>query len=212
MGLFDFLRRPTARTPPQPALEIPLFPLNTVLFPGGIQRLKIFEQRYLDMAAHCLRQRSPFGICLIASGQETGPAAKPHAIGTLAEIVEADMPQLGILHLTVRGTRRFRLLNHAAQADQLLVGQAEMLAEPEATPFPENRQRLLPVLQRVLKDMGEAQFPLPHHLEEATWVGYRLVEILPVQGLAKQKLLELDDPLVRLEILERYLDQRGVLG
>ena len=109
MGWFDFMRSPGGTS--IETLSIPLFPLNTVLFPGGLQPLKIFEQRYLDMAAACLKNNSPFGICLIDKGGEVGQAATPHAVGTLANIANWEMEQLGILMITAQGGRRFRIID-----------------------------------------------------------------------------------------------------
>lgn len=208
MGWFDFIRSPGGNA--VETLHIPLFPLNTVLFPGGIQPLKIFEQRYLDMAAACLKENTPFGICLIDAGSEVGEAAVPHPIGTLASIANWEMEQLGILMIDAVGSRRFRILDHEVGANRLLMATVELLAEP-TVPLPQNRERLLPLLQRVVNDLGPERMPAPHRYDDAAWVGYRLTEVLPVQNLAKQKLLELDDPLARLEILEKFLDQRKLL-
>ena len=209
MAWFDFIRSPGGGS--VETLRIPLFPLNTVLFPGGVQALKIFEQRYLDMAAACLKDNTPFGICLIEAGGEVGEAAVPHPFGTLAHITDWDMEQLGLLMISTRGGRRFRVLDHEVGADKLLMATAELLAEPE-TPLPQARERLLPLLQRIVSDLGPERMPEPHRFGDAAWVGYRLTEILPIQNLAKQRLLELDDPLSRLEILEKFLDQRKLLG
>lgn len=209
MAWFDFIRSPGGGSVETP--RIPLFPLNTVLFPGGVQALKIFEQRYLDMAATCLKDNTPFGICLIEAGGEVGEAAVPHPFGTLAHITDWDMEQLGLLMISTRGGRRFRVLDHEVGADKLLMATAELLAEPE-TPLPQARERLLPLLQRIVSDLGPERMPEPHRFGDAAWVGYRLTEILPIQNLAKQRLLELDDPLSRLEILEKFLDQRKLLG
>lgn len=207
MGLFSFLRRKVGPAP----LEIPLFPLNTVLFPGGTLSLKIFEQRYLDMAAACMKERSAFGVCLIVEGNEIGAPAEPHTVGTLAEIVDWDMAQLGILLVTARGGRRFRILEKRVEADRLLRARIEILPDHAATALPAERQRLLPLLERIVSDQGSERMPEPHRYDSAEWVGCRLSEILPVQNVAKQKLLELEDPLVRLEILEKFLDQRKLL-
>lgn len=209
MAWFDFIRSPGGGS--VETLRIPLFPLNTVLFPGGVQALKIFEQRYLDMAAACLKDNTPFGICLIEAGGEVGEAAVPHPFGTLAHITDWDMEQLGLLMISTRGGRRFRVLDHEVGADKLLMATVELLAEPE-TPLPQARERLLPLLQRIVSDLGPERMPEPHRFGDAAWVGYRLTEILPIQNLAKQRLLELDDPLSRLEILEKFLDQRKLLG
>ena len=192
-------------------IDIALFPLNTVLFPDGVLSLKVFEQRYLDMAATCLRDKSPFGVCLIASGHEVGAAAVPHAIGTLAQIALADMPQLGILLLTVRGGRRFRVVSQATQPDGLLRAQVELLAEAPPQAVQEAQQGLVPLLRKIASDLGPEKMPEPHRFDDAAWVGYRLSEVVPVQALAKQKLLELDDPLSRLEVIFAYLAQRKLV-
>jgi len=210
MGWFDFMRSPGGTS--VETLRIPLFPLNTVLFPGGLQPLKIFEQRYLDMAAACLKDDSPFGICLIDQGGEVGEAAVPHSVGTLASIANWEMEQLGILMITAQGGRRFRIIETRVAAGNLLEGTVELLAETGPTPLPQERERLLPLLQRIVNDLGPERIPEPHRYDDAEWVGYRITEVLPIQNLAKQKLLELDDPLVRLEILEKYLSQRKLIG
>ena len=208
MGILAFLHRPE---PPAP-LEIPLFPLRTVLFPEGLLPLKVFEQRYMDMVATCMKTKTPFGVCLIASGGETGAAAQPHDVGTLAEITSCDMEQLGILLLTVKGGRRFRIKATTVAGDQLLTATVDLLPAAPPQPLPAERRRLLPLLHKVVNDLGSERIGTPHRFDDAEWVGNRITEILPVQNLAKQKLLELDDPLARLEILEKYLDQRHLLS
>ena len=210
MGWFDFVRSPGGTS--VETLRIPLFPLNTVLFPGGLQPLKIFEQRYLDMAAACMKDNSPFGICLIDKGGEVGRAAVPHGVGTLASISNWEMEQLGILMITAQGGRRFRIIETQIGDGHLLEGTVELLAEASPTPLPPERERLLPLLQRIVGDLGPERIAEPHRYDDAEWVGYRITEVLPIQNLAKQKLLELDDPLARLEILEKYLSQRKLLG
>lgn len=210
MGWFDFLRSPFGSG--VETREIPLFPLNAVLFPGGRLPLKVFEQRYLDMCAACLKDDAPFGVCLIDRGSETGQPATPHPLGTLATIADWDMEQLGILTITAVGGRRFRILESRSGPDRLLRAKVELLAEAAPTPLPGERLRLLPLLRKIVSDLGNARIPEPHRYDDADWVGYRITEVLPIQNLAKQKLLELEDPLARLEVLERYLDQRKLLG
>ena len=192
-------------------MTLPIFPLSVVLCPGGRLALKVFEPRYLDMAAECMRTGAPFGVCLIASGKEVGGAAEPHAVGTLASISNADMEQLGVLMLTVRGGRRFRIVSQHVQSDGLLKAEVEMLVEPAACAVPAALHGLIPLLRRIAADRGPDRFPAPHAFDDAAWVGYRLTEIVPVQPLAKQKLLELDDPLARLEVLHTYLAQRKLV-
>lgn len=215
MSWRNFLRKvttPSAPTlPERERLEIPLFPLGGVLCPGGVLSLKVFEQRYLDMAAACMKRHTPFGVCLIASGKEVGEPAIPHEVGTLAHIDVGDMPQLGILMLSVRGGRRFRILSKTTQADGLLRAQVELLDEQPGRTIPEAQLGMLPLLKKVASDLGPEKMPEPHEFDDAAWVGYRLTEIVPVQALAKQKLLELDDPVSRLEILYTYLAQRKLV-
>lgn len=208
MGWFDFGRTPHAL--PVDLQDIPLFPLGTLLLPGGQLGLQLFEQRYLDMAAACLRSESAFGICLIADGEEVGKAAKPHPVGTLAEIVDWDMEQLGILKIRVNGGPRFRILETTVGETQLLNGRVEIIRDGTPLPFPSERQRLRPLLQRILKEYGE-RIPQPHAADDPAWVSFRLIEVMPIPNLAKQKLLELDDPLIRLELIEQYLEQRKLL-
>jgi Lon protease-like protein len=164
------------------------------------------------MAANCMRENSPFGICLIANGGETGLAAEPHMVGTIATIGNWEMEQLGILMITAKGGRRFRIMEVKTGPGNLLQASVEILAEAMPTALPPERKRLLPLLERVVRDLGNERIPEPHQYDDAEWVGYRITEVLPINNLAKQKLLELEDPLVRLEILEKFLDQRNLLG
>ena len=210
MGWFGFPSPPDDEPPVR--MEIPLFPLNAVLFPGGVLPLRIFEQRYLDMTAACMKEAGAFGICLIASGDEAGGIAEPHPVGTLAHITDWEMEQLGILQVTVRGEQRFRILEKTIGANNLLRATVEIINDDGPLPVPLERQRLLPLLRRIASDMGPTRIPEPHRYDDAEWVGFRITEILPVQNLAKQKLLELEDPISRLEILEKFLDQRKLLG
>lgn len=215
MSWLSFFHRTTPEGASEPAaqqtMDIPLFPLRAVLFPGGVLSIKVFEQRYLDMAAACMKEKVPFGVCLIASGREVGKPAVPHGIGTLAHIRRGDMPQLGILMLDVSGGQRFRIISQVARPDGLLGAQVTLLDEPAHQEIPQAQKGLLPLLQKIAADLGPEKMPPPHAFDDATWVGYRLTEAVPVQALAKQKLLELEDPVSRLEILHTYLAQRNLV-
>ncbi len=192
--------------------SLPLFPLQTVLFPGGVLPLRIFEPRYMDMAGECLRTKAPFGICLISEGEEVGAPAVPHLIGTTARILSWDMPQTGILQVTVRGERRFRILGCEAGKNGLIRGQVEMLPESVIEALPEVAAALVPLLKLIAADLGLERLPEPHCFDDAEWVGMRFSEVLPVSNLARQKLLELDKPRDRLEVIWRFLEQKGLLG
>ena len=197
----------------EPALDdLPLFPLNTVLFPGGVLPLRVFEARYMDMTRECLKHDQPFGVCLIREGAEVGTPAKPEGVGCLAYITHWDMQQLGLLQLRTRGGRRFRVLDSSVAGQGLLRARAELLPDETDADVPAQFTALPDLLRLVIADKSEAIFAEPHAFDSASWVGYRLSEILPVPLPAKQKLLELDGALTRLEILYRFLEQRGLVG
>ncbi len=160
-----------------------LFPLNTVLFPGGRLPLRIFEQRYMEMAKACLRDDTPFGVCLIRDGAEVGAPATPVEIGCLARIAAWDMPQLGMLHIIARGEQRFRI--HA--------------------PVPEQCKSCVRLLERVIAQQGDGLFEPPHRFDSSAWVSARLAEFLPLPLSAKQELFELTDARARLERLNNLL-------
>lgn len=191
---------------------LPLFPLHSVLFPGGVLNLRVFEARYLDMVGQCMRTETTFGVCLIAEGEEVGKPALAHGVGTEAKIVDWDMSEPGILGLTIRGVRRFRVLEQIAADDGLLTGRIEWFDEVPPAPVADRHAALLPLMNMIIRDAGERVIPPPHHLDDAAWVGYRYAEVLPVQALAKQRLLELEDSDLRLNIIQEYLRQQGLLG
>jgi len=193
-------------------VEIPLFPLGTVLFPNGVLPLKLFEARYLDMAARCMRANAPFGVCLIREGGEVGASAVPHGVGSIARITGWDMDKPGLLFITTRGGERFRIVEQTTRPDRLLTAHITLLPEPLVQPVPDALADVLPLLRAIVADAGEETFPLPHRFDDASWVGYRLAEILPIPVQARQRLLELDEPISRLEIIQAYLRQHKLLG
>jgi Lon protease-like protein len=171
-----------------------------VLFPGGRLPLRIFEQRYMEMAKVCLKEGSPFGVCSIREGQEVGAPATPSEVGTLASIVAWDMPQLGLLHVTARGSRRFRILERRVQRDGLARASIELLNDEVDAAIPDSLSRCVKLLERVIEQHPEL-LERPHRLDSCCWVGSRLAELLPLPLDAKQGLLELDDARTRLERL-----------
>ena len=171
-----------------------------MLFPGGRLPLRIFESRYMDMAKACLKDGSPFGVCLIREGAEVGVPATPNSVGTLAKIVDWDMPQLGVLQVTARGERRFRILERRVQPDGLARGRVEILPEETDRVPPENLSRCVKLLERVM-EQHPGLIERPHRLDSCSWVASRLAELLPLPLDARQALLELDDARARLERL-----------
>ena len=190
--------------------RLPLFPLKTVLFPEGVLPLRVFEPRYMDMVTRCMREGTSFGVCLIAAGEEVGETAVPHPVGTEAHIEQWDMEQPGLLSLLTRGGRRFRVLDHEVERNGLLVAEVRWLEEPAPQPMPNAQLDLLPLLQTIVAELGD-RLPPPHRFEDAGWVGARYAELLPIPLRAKQSLLELDDVLSRLEILQQFLRDQGLL-
>jgi Lon protease-like protein len=184
--------------------DLPLFPLNTVLFPGGRLPLRIFEQRYMEMAKACLRDGSPFGVCLIREGREVGAPATPVGVGCLARIAQWDMPQLGLLQVTALGEQRFRILERTVEASGLARATVQMLEGDVDAAVPEGCAGCVRLLERVIEQQA-GLFAAPHRLDSASWVSSRLAEILPLPLAAKQELLELADARTRLERLNSLL-------
>jgi Lon protease-like protein len=189
--------------------DLPLFPLQSVLFPGGRLPLRIFEQRYMDMAKVCLRDGSPFGVCLIREGGEVGAPALPEDVGCLARIADWDMPQLGVLQVMARGERRFRLCERRVQADGLARARVELLAEERDAPLEADTDLCARVLRKAIESGGEALVEPPLNYASAAWVSARLSELLPLSLAAKQRLLEMQDARDRIEILRRLLSATG---
>ncbi len=185
-------------------MRVPLFPLNTVLFPGGPLPLRIFETRYIDMVSRCLKAESPFGVLLIQSGGETGPATM-HDIGTLARIVDWYQGSDGLLGITAVGERRFRLLAAERQADGLNLGEIELLPDEQPVPLPDEYRDLTKILADVLDDLGLLYESLERRFDDAGWVASRFVEILPLDLEQKQRCLERADPFERLAMVREML-------
>jgi Lon protease-like protein len=191
--------------------ELPLFLLNAVLYPGGRLPLRVFETRYMDMVKACLRRNVPFGVCLLARGDEVlapgGEAARPKDCGTLATIVNWDMPQLGILNIIAEGGQRFRVLEHRAESSGLVTARVEILPDPVVTPIPGDYARLVPMLRGLIEAMEEDSPPKPHRFYDSAWVAYRWAELLPLPGPLRQHLLELEDGADKLDTIYRFLEE-----
>jgi Lon protease-like protein len=192
-----------------PLIEMPLFPLNTVLFPGGQLQLRIFEPRYLDMVRECTRHDTGFGVCLILQGYEVGDPSVPAAVGTIAHIHDFDRDDDGLLGIVAKGGSRFRVGRSRVRTDGLLRGDIEIWpAEPEIV-VPVEFALLQSILERLIETMAPHWRDAPRSAyEDASWVGYRLAELLPLDNTEQQHMLELTDPLLRLaelrDILPRF--------
>jgi Lon protease-like protein len=189
---------------------IPIFPLNTVLFPGALLPLKIFEVRYIDMARECLREGKPFGVCLIREGTEVGTPAVPFDVGCLARIVECDVEELGVLKVRIEGTERFRLLSTEVNKQGLIIGETEpLMAEPHVSAT-QGLEECAEFLRKVIPAIGAERFGAPRY-DDASWVGFRLAEILPLRNDVRQKLLEVTDAALRLGVLHRFLREQKLV-
>ena len=186
-------------------MKIPLFPLNTVLFPGGPLPLRIFEARYLDMISERLKADMPFGVLLIREGQEAGGPSTTYEIGTLARIVDWYRGSDGLLGITAIGTQRFRLLSAERQDDGLNVGDIEPLPDVGTMPLPAEFRALPDILASVIDDLGRLYEGLERHYDDAAWVAYRFAEILPVELAHKQSCLESEDVLHCLRFVDEVL-------
>ncbi|MBT8098515.1 MAG: LON peptidase substrate-binding domain-containing protein [Gammaproteobacteria bacterium] len=192
-------------------MQVPLFPLKAVLFPGGPLPLRIFESRYTDMVSRCLKENTPFGVLLISDGSETGPATT-HRIGTLARIVDWYQGSDGLLGITAIGEQRFQLVSSFRADDGLNIGVVELLPFEPQIPLPEKYAEMSEILSGVLDDLGRLYESLDRKLDDAGWVTSRFVEILPFDLEKKQRCLEEGDPVSRLEIVQDLLESvRGPL-
>ncbi|HJR12826.1 MAG TPA: LON peptidase substrate-binding domain-containing protein [Rhodanobacteraceae bacterium] len=182
--------------------EIPLFPLNAVLFPGGTLGLRIFEARYLDMVRECARGGRGFGVCLIMEGQEAGAPALPAAVGTLARIVDFDTLPDGLLGISVTGGARFRVQKSRIRGNGLVIGEVREWPDEPVVPVPIEFSLLPAILERLADQAGLSWRNGPReHYDDASWVGFRLAELLPLVDAERQHLLEVTDPMERLMAL-----------
>lgn len=185
-------------------MEIPLFPLNTVLFPEGPLPLRIFEPRYIDMIGRCMKTDSPFGVLLIREGGETGPATT-FEIGTLATISDWYQGSDGLLGVTAVGGQRFRLRTSRRQKDGLNVGSIDLVPPEPPLPLPDEYRALPKILDKVLDDLGRLYESLERRMDDAVWLTYRFIEILPIDVEQKQRCLESSDTLARLKLVDELL-------
>lgn len=194
---------------------LPLFPLNLVICPGGLLPLRIFEVRYLDMVRNCLRNKSSFAVVAVLPEGETDPQGNfPFAnVGTLVDIVDADVTTVGLMAIRCVGQRRVKIDSFTKQKDGLLIGEVSDIANDLALPIPEDLQMTSIGLQRLLESLPEQNIAVenlpviePYKFEDASWVANRWVELLDLPLLQKQRLMQLDSPILRLELIHDILD------
>jgi Lon protease-like protein len=196
---------------------LPLFPLQAVLFPGGRLGLKVFEARYLDLVGDCLRRAQPFGVVCLRQGVDTGRGAvRIEDVGTLAQIVDVDGEQAGILRVRCTGAQRFRLADvPQQQTDGLWQAPVDPVDDdPTELPSPAMMPTVAALAQAIqsLRTQEALPFDEPFRLDDAGWVANRWCEILPISLAAKQRLMALESPSVRLQLVDEYLRGKQVVG
>ena len=201
--------------------SLPLFPLSTVLFPGGLLSLRVFEVRYLDMIAKCRKAGAPFGVVSLTEGGEVRQPGTTEAfaqVGTLATLVDVENPQPGLMLVRATGAQRFRITASDQLKHGLWVADVERLTADVPVPVPEDLQPVANALQRLIQSLemrADAANPLPllppWRLDDCGWVANRWCELLPLPVALKQRLMELDNPLVRLELVSDVLHRTGIM-
>jgi uncharacterized protein len=180
---------------------IPLFPLHTVLFPGGPLPLRIFETRYTDMVRRCMRSGEPFGVVLIEDGDEAGAVATTATVGCTARIADFHTLHDGLLGISCVGDRKFEVRRVWRAADGLNMGEVSWVPAEPALPLPAQYTRLADAVRRALEDLAEQYQHVERKFTDAAWVSARLTELLPIALKDKQALLEMADPVARLDAL-----------
>ena len=201
--------------------SLPLFPLGTVLFPGGMLPLRIFEVRYLDMIGRCHRAGAPFGVVSLTQGREVRqPGSGPEsfaAVGTLATIQALEQPRPGLMIIRALGGQRFRIRSSDQLRHGLWIADVQQLEPDLAVPVPEDLQATSAALGRLIQSLqdkagGAEPIPIaqPWRLDDCGWVANRWCELLPLPVELKQRLMELDNPLLRLELVGDVLAKTGI--
>ena len=208
-------------TPPLTLSSLPLFPLGSVLFPGGLLALRVFEVRYLDMVRKCHQAGAPFGVVALTQGREVRQAGAPEEqfndVGTLAVIEQIDTPQPGLITLLCRGSQRFRITQRSHLPHGLWIADVGHIDPDLMVPIPQDLRKASTALAQVLHTLKQrdpetptAIVPTAAQLDDCGWVANRWCELLPVPLELKQRLMELDNPLVRLELVADVLERTGI--
>ena len=198
--------------------ELPLFPLRSMLFPGGLLALRVFEARYMDLITRCLKSGEEFGVVLILDGHEVhepGRTVRLAAVGCRARVLDVDMQQPGLLQVRCKGGGRFMLRSHAQGALGLETGRVQAMVDDPPAVLDARHAPAAMALGRAIAALdaqGQKPFLPPYRLDIPGWVANRWAEVLPIGQLARQRLMELPDGTQRLDVVERYLRQHGILG
>ncbi len=196
---------------PAPATTLPLFPLRTVLFPGGRLQLRIFERRYLDLVRDCSRSGTVFGVCLIIDGEEVGSPAMPAPVGTSARIVDFDQLPGGLLGITVEGEQRFHAEGVRVRDNGLVTATVQWLPEAPVQPVAPEHSLLVRLLETLFEHEGGPS-DADQHMDDSDWVAYRLAERLPLDNGERQALLQAGDAHDRLERILAWLSRASEAG
>lgn len=200
--------------------SLPLFPLGTVLFPGGLLPLRIFEVRYLDMIGKCHKAGAPFGVVSLTQGAEVrrpgATAEEFSAVGTLATIESFSQVQPGLLAIRCSGAQRFRIARRELLKHGLWIADVERIEPDAAVPVPDDLRSAADALRQVAETLqqqatpGHTPMPSPWQLDDCGWVANRWCELLPLPVTMKQQLMELDNPLLRLELVGDFLSRSRI--
>ena len=187
-------------------MNVPLFPLNSIVLPRGRIPLQLFEPRYIDMLTRCLKEDRGFVVVLLRDGAETGRIASYYDIGTYVRIIDFQQLDNGLLGITVEGTAKVSVVRSWQQDDGLNVGDVEVLLDEADSDVPERFNELPSVLRALFKHPVVRDLDMDVDYQDARDVGWRLTELLPLDKQEKQRLVELQDPLERLSRLQELLE------
>jgi uncharacterized protein len=206
--IFSFIGKKLGVTAKR-STELALFPLSATLFPGGRLSLKVFEQRYYELAKNCISSGESFGIVTLNAGNEVGADQSFAKIGTAVTIASFDAPQPNVFALDVIGDQRFEIVSSRVRSNGLHHAQVRWIPAEAVIPLSPQFEPLAALLKPVVDALGETRFAPPFDFADSTWVGNRLAEILTIPPAIKQTLLEINDAELRLKTLNQLIS-RGV--
>ena len=186
---------------------IPIFPLNTVLFPDGILPLRIFEPRYTDMVSECMKEDKGFGVCLIRNGNEMGTPATVFTVGTVARIIDWTRHDDGLLGISACGTQRFKIIESRIRKNQLMEADIELLDDQDDVMISPEYQLYSDILRKIVERFEIDYISQNEQYDNLYWVGSRLAELLPIDVQQRQAVLEMNSPAERIRELGNVVDK-----